>query len=195
MPDPTIDLRSLREQVYDHLKRRLNEGGLVPGAFLDLNAIAAEIGISRTPLRDALLHLESEGFVEILPRRGVRVVELTLERIRDLYEIDDFAGYYSANLEFHDGYLELSMNAELRRTVRTCKQRLYDFPRHRRFVKEWELASTEEHAAIVGFLTARDVDRAADFVREVHWSFAVQEPFIKKYYLARNEETAPSGRG
>lgn len=82
-----IELRSLRETVYEHLKTLLSEGRLRPGGFLDLNGLAEEIGISRTPLRDALIRLEAEGFAEILPRRGVRIAALTLDRIRDIYEI------------------------------------------------------------------------------------------------------------
>lgn len=78
---------SLRRQVYDHLRAMMNDGRLRPGNYLDLNALAEEIGTSRTPLRDALLRLESEGFVEIESRKGVRITELTLEWIRHIYEI------------------------------------------------------------------------------------------------------------
>jgi len=85
-PGP-LYVRSLREQVYDYLRAEMARGGLQPGAFLDLNALAADLGISRTPLRDALLQLAVEGFVEILPRRGFRLKPLTLEEIRNLYEI------------------------------------------------------------------------------------------------------------
>ncbi len=80
-------IRSLREEVYEHLRDLLTQGRLPRGKFLNLNALAKELGTSRTPLRDALLRLESEGFVDILNRRGVRVRELTLESIRDIYEI------------------------------------------------------------------------------------------------------------
>ena len=52
---PPRPLRSLREEVYERLRALLNKGGLRPGKYLDLNALAREIGISRTPLRDALL--------------------------------------------------------------------------------------------------------------------------------------------
>jgi len=219
-PPPTpIVVRSLREQIYDHLKREMQFGRLVPGANLDLKALEIEIGISRTPLRDALLQLAAEGFVEILPRRGVRVVDLTVERIRDHYEIlaalesaalrngveritpelvdrmqalneemrgalggDDFDRFYAANVEFHECWLELSDNNELKHTVRILKQRLYDFPRNPGFIKEWEEASTEEHATIVAYLREGDVSSAADYVRDVHWSFAVQESYIRRYY-------------
>jgi DNA-binding GntR family transcriptional regulator len=85
--DTAINLTSLREQVYRHLRAAINRGALAPGAFIDQNRISAELGISRQPLRDALIQLEVEGFVRILPRRGVVVRELSLETIRHLYEI------------------------------------------------------------------------------------------------------------
>jgi len=77
----------LREQVYSYLKRLLNEGALKPGAFLDLNALGTDLGLSRTPLRDALLRLEAEGFVTIHPRRGVVINPLDLQTIRNAYQI------------------------------------------------------------------------------------------------------------
>ena len=84
---PTLQTRSLREQVYEYLRDEMNRGGLQPGAFLDLNDLAQRLGISRTPLREALLQLESQGFVTVLPRRGFRLNPLTLDDIRHYYEI------------------------------------------------------------------------------------------------------------
>jgi DNA-binding GntR family transcriptional regulator len=79
--------RSLREEVYDHLRNEMNRGGLQPGSFLDLNQLAKQLGVSRTPLREALLHLETQGFVTVLPRRGFRLNPLTLDDIRHYFEI------------------------------------------------------------------------------------------------------------
>jgi DNA-binding GntR family transcriptional regulator len=86
---PHLELvpRSLRELVYDVLRAEMASGGLQPGAFLDLNALARRLGVSRTPLREALLNLESQGFVTVLPRRGFRLNDLTLDDIRHFYEI------------------------------------------------------------------------------------------------------------
>ncbi len=61
---------SLSSGVYEELRRRLNAGTLTPGQFLDLGALGRELGLSRTPLRDALIRLEIEGFVAIYPRRA-----------------------------------------------------------------------------------------------------------------------------
>jgi len=63
------------------------KGGLQPSEFLDLNELAARLGVSRTPLREALLHLESQGFVTVLPRRGFALNALTIDDIRHFYEI------------------------------------------------------------------------------------------------------------
>lgn len=82
-----LHTRSLRQQVYDYLRDQMATGGLQPGAFLDLNDLARQLGISRTPLREALLHLESQGFVSVLPRRGFLLNPLSLDDIRHFYEI------------------------------------------------------------------------------------------------------------
>ena len=214
-------LKSLREQVYDHLRQLLNRGELRPGAFLDLGALEARLGVSRTPLRDALLQLHAESFVTILPRRGVQVRPLTREDIRHLYEIigalegaallaafprlgaaetadlrrlnaamkeaveaEDFDRYYERNLAFHDVFLERCDNDRLVRLVLTLKQRLYDWPRRRGFVKAWELASVREHEAFARLVAAGDARGAADHLRDVHWSYSVQERFIEEYYFA-----------
>ncbi len=82
-----IKVPSLREEVYRYFRDEMRKGTLAPGSTLNLNAISEELGVSKTPLRDALIQLESEGFVRILPRRGVLVRELTLDEVRDFYEI------------------------------------------------------------------------------------------------------------
>jgi DNA-binding GntR family transcriptional regulator len=82
-----INPKSLREQVYDYIREELSHGNLIPGMTIDLNAISRELGISKTPLRDALLQLDTEGFVTISPRRGIFVNHLTLDDIRNCYEI------------------------------------------------------------------------------------------------------------
>ncbi|MCK7471107.1 MAG: hypothetical protein MZU95_10250 [Desulfomicrobium escambiense] len=65
------------------------------------------------------------------------------------------------------------------------KERLYDFPRREGYLSEWEWKSLEEHASLAGLLASRDFAGSAAYVRDVHWSFAVQERFIMAYYFAR----------
>ena len=227
----TLNTKSLRQQVYEHLKTELNDGVLEAGRQLDLNRLAAELGTSRTPLREALLQLAHEGFVTILPRRGVVVNGLSLEEIRSIYEVvgaleaaavlsaaprlpgavldgmkvhneamkkalirDDFDAYYDHNLAFHDAFLDRCGNALLVETLRLLKERLYDFPRRKGFVKAWEEASVLEHDTVLERVAAGNARGAADTLRDVHWSFIVQEPFIRQYYEAAKRSGHDGGR-
>jgi len=220
----------LRERVYEYLKIALAEGRLSPGGYLNLSALEADLGLSRTPLRDALLRLEAEGFVTIHSRRGVEVNTLDPTAIRDIYQIlgalesaaaeeakaaaddttwaamerlnremkdalskDDFDEYYSRNLAFHDAFVSLSANKELRTTVHILKERLYDFPRQKSYLREWETASVLEHDAIIRLFRAGDHSGAGAYLRNVHWSYSLQEHYVKAYYF-RHGERSSSGK-
>lgn len=217
--NPILNVKSLKEQVYDYLRERLRRGEILPGSAINLDETSRKLGVSRTPLRDALLQLESEGFITIYPRRGVIVNILSLEDIKNYYQIigalesaailqasdslreadiqtmgeiieamktaiesDDFDLYYEKNLALHDVYLAACGNENLVRIVTTLKRRLYDFPRQQGFIKEWELASITEHTELLQLLKQRRASEAAAYVRDVHWSYQVQEPYINLYY-------------
>ena len=77
--------------------------------------------------------------------------------------------------------------------VENAKHRLYDFPRRREFLPDWELASTTEHAALLALLEAGDVRGAADYLRDVHWSFEVQQRFIHQYYFPETAQLEAGG--
>lgn len=81
-----LKFSSLSDQVYAYLRRQMNQGDLLPGSTINIGEIASQLGISKTPLRDALIHLELEGFVTILPRRGVRVNQLQIEDVKNAYD-------------------------------------------------------------------------------------------------------------
>lgn len=80
-------LRPLRELLYTYLRDRMASGDLKPGMFFNLKELSEATGVSATPLREALIQLELEGFVSILPRRGVVVRPLELEDVRNLYQL------------------------------------------------------------------------------------------------------------
>lgn len=77
----------LRVQVYDYLQEQMRRGILKPGGAISVTKLIQELGFSRTPLREALLLLQEQGFVTILPQRGVHINKLTLADVRDIYEI------------------------------------------------------------------------------------------------------------
>jgi DNA-binding GntR family transcriptional regulator len=77
----------LREQVYQHLRKELKHQHIKPGSFVTINQLSKQLGINRTPLRDALLQLQAEGFVTFLPQRGIHINELSRKDLEDIYEI------------------------------------------------------------------------------------------------------------
>lgn len=77
----------LRTQVYEYLRNELKEERLMPGMFVSIGQLMKNLDISRTPLRDALLQLQTEGFLTFLPQRGIQINKLTQQDIEDLYEM------------------------------------------------------------------------------------------------------------
>ena len=82
-----LNLASLKDQVYEYLRSQMRVGELMPGDVIDMNVTSQKLGVSKTPLRDALVRLETEGFVNIMARKGVLVNVLTVEDIREIYQI------------------------------------------------------------------------------------------------------------
>jgi DNA-binding transcriptional regulator YhcF (GntR family) len=77
----------LREAVTDALRKAILSKRLKPGERLVEEQLAAELEVSRNPVREALRVLESEGLVEISPRRGASVTQLSEEEARELVEV------------------------------------------------------------------------------------------------------------
>jgi len=87
--EPIEPLRhqTLHERVYEALLGLIGAGVLAPGTPLDEQALAARLGVSRTPLRAAIARLAQEGLVVNLPYRGASVRRFTVAEIDGLYEV------------------------------------------------------------------------------------------------------------
>lgn len=216
---PVLNVKSLKEQVYEYLREQMRKGEILPGSAIDMEETSKKLGVSKTPLRDALLQLEMEEFVTIRPRRMIVVNTLAEKDIRNYYEIigalesmallkafdqlkpsdvermqalndgmreaiaaNDFDLYYEKNLAFHNVFLGRCGNDNLVKLVNSMKKRLYDFPRAKGFVKEWEESSILEHQALIDLIRTGRSQAAANHIRDIHWSFKVQEAFVRKYY-------------
>jgi DNA-binding GntR family transcriptional regulator len=77
----------MKEQAYAEIKRGILSGKLAPGSFLAERQLAAQLGMSKTPVRSALERLESEGFLSISPQQGAIIRDLAVPDIADQYEI------------------------------------------------------------------------------------------------------------
>jgi DNA-binding GntR family transcriptional regulator len=78
---------TVRARAAEELRNRILTGALAPGTRLDLDALTAEFGASRTPIREALLELSYEGLVEVAPRSGITVIGLTPRDVLDNFAI------------------------------------------------------------------------------------------------------------
>lgn len=77
----------LREHVRDAIRSRITRGVVAPGVRLVERELAAELGVSRIPVREALRMLETEGFVQVSPRRGAVVRVLSRQEVEDLFDV------------------------------------------------------------------------------------------------------------
>ncbi|WP_263248096.1 GntR family transcriptional regulator [Saccharopolyspora rosea] len=89
----------LRDQVRRELQARIADGRLRPGDRLFEQDLAAELGISRVPVREAIRMLQSEGLIEVMPRRrGVFVRGLDRAQAEELFEVREALEVYAARL-------------------------------------------------------------------------------------------------
>ncbi|NHF74559.1 GntR family transcriptional regulator [Paracoccus xiamenensis] len=79
---PAIDLTaSAAPQVYDRLRRAILRGALVPGDRLSESEVAKLMGISRQPVREAFIHLASDGLAEVRPQRGTYIRKISISDV------------------------------------------------------------------------------------------------------------------
>lgn len=89
--------RPLREIVYDELKRQILTGEIAPGTRMMEVELADEMGVSRTPVREAIRKLEKEGLVVIEPRRGAYAADISVKDMLDVLEVrEDLEGMAAA---------------------------------------------------------------------------------------------------
>jgi DNA-binding GntR family transcriptional regulator len=86
----------LPERVHQALRTQLLDGSLPPGTRLDYKQLAIELGVSTTPVREAVSRLASEGFVELVPRLGAVVRSLTRESAVEFYEVREAVETFAA---------------------------------------------------------------------------------------------------
>lgn len=119
-PWPKVSQTTLADQAYKVIRGRILNGDMALGEFVREQDVSAALGVSRTPVREALGRLASEGFLERIPHRGFRVPEEPLDTLLELYPIvsalellagrlalpqltaDDVAGLRSINRELAD---------------------------------------------------------------------------------------------
>ncbi|RDY26184.1 GntR family transcriptional regulator [Romboutsia weinsteinii] len=108
--------KPLRDVVFENLREAILEGKLKPGQRLMEVQLAEQLGVSRTPVREAIRKLELEGLVVMLPRKGAYVANMSLKDIMDVLEIraslEGLAAYLAAERISEDDVKKLYKIAE-----------------------------------------------------------------------------------
>lgn len=207
----TNSTQMLRTQVYDYLHKQLAEGTLKPGNLISCNKIAASLGVGRTPLRDALLQLQAEGFVTFYPQRGVLVREFSIAELLKLYEVcgvldaqvltsvfdrmgeeelrqmrqchetmrsclesGEFRLFVAQNVSLHKVYLDLCTNDILVSMLTNVRRRLFEFSWDNwrtDWGTTWRQQNCVEHEELIGLIESGKREEAANFLKNVHWSY------------------------
>jgi DNA-binding GntR family transcriptional regulator len=81
------NLPKLKDKAYGVIKRKIVRCELMPGAVVDQNALMEEIGVSRTPIREAVNALEREDLLVVMPRRGVIVAPISIGDVSQIYTV------------------------------------------------------------------------------------------------------------
>ncbi|HHW44176.1 FCD domain-containing protein [Desulfofundulus thermobenzoicus] len=87
IPIKLDNYKPLREMVFESLREAIIQGRLKPGERLMEVQLAEEMGVSRTPVREAIRKLELEGFVVMVPRKGAYVAGISVKDIVDVFEV------------------------------------------------------------------------------------------------------------
>lgn len=171
---------SLRDDVYEHLRKQMASGRLLPGSVINMDGLCAELGLSRTPLRDALIRLDAEGVVIIYPRSRIVVNTLTLEDIKCLYEvtgvieaslISSYAERYTASvLDVMESY-----NQEMERSLDNDDIQLFEI-HHYKF-----------HNVMVNISRLTSAARILLPIKNRLWDFP-KKSFQKRWFRASVEE-------
>lgn len=128
---PLDDQQQLTDRVLAALREAITNGRLPAGARIKQEHVAAELGVSRTPVREALHLLEQEGLVRLVPRRGALVQGFTGADVRELYELRELlepAAAALATARASDGE-----RAEVERLARLTERRRGGFEANRDF--------------------------------------------------------------
>ncbi len=78
---------TVKQKAYNHIKEKIVYCDFQPGTFIDEKQIAEELGVSRTPVRDAISALEKENLVKVIPKKGVIVSKITSKDVFEVFQV------------------------------------------------------------------------------------------------------------
>ncbi len=93
-----MNFKSIKESATEYIRNKIITGEFIAGDSINETALAASLGISRPPIREALRTLENERLVVSIPRKGAYVTELSLSDLLDLYQVREMIECYAVKL-------------------------------------------------------------------------------------------------
>ncbi len=111
---------TIKQQVYQIIKDKISNGIYKPGEWLQENELASEMNVSRSPVREALRHLASDGLVISVPNKGVFVKEISAKDIQNIYDFRVMLESYAIQRSAEN------MTDEIRQAFLNCVSGLKD---------------------------------------------------------------------
>ena len=125
MPTQQIEAKTLREMAYQAIKDSILNNELLPGQEVLITSVAASLGISQTPVREAVTRLAADGLMEYTPHRTLRVAGLDEDDVREVYEVrrllEPYAAECAARRLARDPHLRERLLEVLRRAEHIAK--------------------------------------------------------------------------
>jgi DNA-binding GntR family transcriptional regulator len=149
----------MKARAYEEIKAFIQCGDLAPGSFLAERQLAERLGMSKTPVRAALVRLEAEGFITISPQQGILIRDLTVAEIVEQYEIRTALETYVVRTLA--GQLSPEQIALVRANLRAQKACPEDAP-----VARGVALDSEFHMLFCGFLGNREILGSMNRLRE-----------------------------
>ncbi len=141
----SVSRLSQPQRAYDRLKQMILDNELQAGAYVLQEELGAMLGVSRTPIREALIRLQQEGLVEIRPRHGMRVLPISIDAMREIYEVLTTLEALSARIVATKGLVRHQL-ASMEQAVDEMEAAL-----KANDLDAWAKADQRFHALLVGF--------------------------------------------
>ncbi|KYG29472.1 GntR family transcriptional regulator [Alkalihalobacillus trypoxylicola] len=171
----------LKDIAYEKIKDKILEEFYEPGRFLSERTLIAELGMSKTPIKNALVRLESEGFVTVSSKQGIFVNDLSIEKINDIYNLRIALETFNCQEIYRkitsEQVKELEENLEETKKVAQRKD-----------VKAFATLDHEFHLAISEFAGNSEITRILlnyqDHLRRITLRHLKKDPDrVRKFYL------------
>lgn len=174
--------RPLRESIYNFIIDKLHSGEILPGETLKERKLAKELGVSRTPVREAFLQLEKVGVLTVNQKSGAVIRKLTIEETAEMLDIISVLEAYAV-----ESAVELGIQDEAKEIIQKLGEEMEQYRKERDFFS-FPIANREFHdylVSLAGNITL------LDYIRELNtklYTGGVTVPYYIDQYSSGHEK-------